>query len=183
MSRVGARRERERAVPRATGVPRLAKPARHARYARVAPRSVGVCRRIGSRPSRRRKREEPALAAAAGDVAPELWALQPPEPGREPEPPGDPERLETDAARHLRLPHHPIHEDDRYLVDGEPAPPGTIGGLDLERIAVGADTLEADRGERAAPPTLEPARGIAHRQTRHSAHVPVAEVADEEALD
>src|SRR5438034_11011622 len=41
MSRVGARRERERAVPRATGVPRLAKPARHARYARVAPRSVG----------------------------------------------------------------------------------------------------------------------------------------------
>src|SRR5207247_766089 len=37
MSRVGARRERERAVPRATGVPRLAKPARHARYARVAP--------------------------------------------------------------------------------------------------------------------------------------------------
>src|SRR5206468_1903505 len=42
MSRVGARRERERAVPRATGVPRLAKPARHARYARVAPRSFGV---------------------------------------------------------------------------------------------------------------------------------------------
>src|SRR6184192_638306 len=34
MSRVGARREREGVVPRATGVPRLAKPARHARYAR-----------------------------------------------------------------------------------------------------------------------------------------------------
>src|SRR5437762_8204007 len=34
MSRVGARRESERVVPRATGVPRLAKPARHARYAR-----------------------------------------------------------------------------------------------------------------------------------------------------
>src|SRR5438128_1948336 len=34
MSRVGARRESEGVVPRATGVPRLAKPARHARYAR-----------------------------------------------------------------------------------------------------------------------------------------------------
>src|SRR5213592_340243 len=52
MSRVGARRERERAVPRATGVPRLAKPARHARYARVAPRSFGACRRPGARPLR-----------------------------------------------------------------------------------------------------------------------------------
>jgi hypothetical protein len=30
MSRVGIRRERERVVPRATGVPRLAKPARQA---------------------------------------------------------------------------------------------------------------------------------------------------------
>src|SRR5437870_12360651 len=34
MSRVGAGREREAVVPHATGVPRLAKPARHARYAR-----------------------------------------------------------------------------------------------------------------------------------------------------
>src|SRR5438034_7830607 len=34
MSRVGARRECEGVVPRTTGVPRLAKPARHARYAR-----------------------------------------------------------------------------------------------------------------------------------------------------
>src|SRR5207247_2404761 len=33
MSRVGARRECEGVVPRTTGVPRLAKPARHARYA------------------------------------------------------------------------------------------------------------------------------------------------------
>src|SRR5213594_2376374 len=63
MSRVGARRERERAVPRATGVPRLAKPARHARCARVAPRSFGVCRWPGARPSRRRKREDPAQVA------------------------------------------------------------------------------------------------------------------------
>src|SRR2546422_4268351 len=86
MSRVGARRERERAVPRATGVPRLAKPARHARYARVAPRSFGVCRRQGSRPSRRRTREEPAQVAGgchevplAPDIRPtaELAAAKP----------------------------------------------------------------------------------------------------------
>src|SRR5947209_10410768 len=40
MSRVGARREREGTVPRATAVPRLAKPARHAGYAPGAHRSV-----------------------------------------------------------------------------------------------------------------------------------------------
>src|SRR5438093_7840461 len=60
MSRVGARRERERAVPRATGVPRLAKPARHARYARVAPRSFGV------RPPARFAAFAPAHARRAG---------------------------------------------------------------------------------------------------------------------
>src|SRR5436305_1701648 len=41
MSRVGARREREGTVPRATAVPRLAKPARHAGYAPGAHRSIG----------------------------------------------------------------------------------------------------------------------------------------------
>src|SRR5207237_6504020 len=86
MSRVGARRERERAVPRAPGVPRLAKPARQARYARVAPWSVGVCHRPSSRPSRPRKREEPAQVAGgchevplAPDIRPtaELAAAKP----------------------------------------------------------------------------------------------------------
>src|SRR5881628_3245241 len=40
MSRVGARREREGTIPRATAVPRLAKPARHAGYAPGAHRSI-----------------------------------------------------------------------------------------------------------------------------------------------
>src|SRR2546425_2522954 len=77
MFRVGARREHERAVPRATGVPRLAKPARQAGYARGAPRSFGVCRRIGSRPSRRHKREEPAQVAGGGHEVPLAPALRP----------------------------------------------------------------------------------------------------------
>src|SRR5438094_9389709 len=47
MSRVGARREREGTLPRATAVPRLAKPARHAGYAPGAHRSIGGCRRSG----------------------------------------------------------------------------------------------------------------------------------------
>src|SRR3989440_5041406 len=43
MSRVGARREREGVVPRATAVPRLAKPARHAaRIARAADAAAAV---------------------------------------------------------------------------------------------------------------------------------------------
>src|SRR5207245_5131312 len=63
VSRAGARRERERVVPRATGVPRLAKPARHARYTRVALQSVGSGAASVRGPSRRRKREEPAQVA------------------------------------------------------------------------------------------------------------------------
>src|SRR6059036_3279205 len=43
MSRVGARREREGTIPRATAVPRLAKPARHAGY---APRRASLDRRM-----------------------------------------------------------------------------------------------------------------------------------------
>src|SRR6266480_609077 len=52
MSRVGARREREGTVPRATAVPRLAKPARHAGYAPGAHRSRAylVCRAGFRRP-------------------------------------------------------------------------------------------------------------------------------------
>ena len=55
MSRVGARREREGTVPRATAVPRLAKPARHAGYAPGAHRSVSrvgclTLARSGARP-------------------------------------------------------------------------------------------------------------------------------------
>src|SRR5438309_9601221 len=54
MSRVGARREREGTVPRATAVPRLAKPARHAGYAPGAHRSIGRWRRSGEAASLRR---------------------------------------------------------------------------------------------------------------------------------
>src|SRR5437763_9341304 len=54
MSRVGARREREGTVPRATAVPRLAKPARYAGYAPGAHRSIGGCRRSGEAASLRR---------------------------------------------------------------------------------------------------------------------------------
>src|SRR5438128_12139110 len=54
MSRVGARRELEGTIPRATAVPRLAKPARHAGYAPGAHRSSGGCRRSGEAASLRR---------------------------------------------------------------------------------------------------------------------------------
>src|SRR2546426_8722868 len=54
MYRVGARREREGTIPRATAVPRLAKPARHAGYAPGVHRSIGGCRRSGEAASLRR---------------------------------------------------------------------------------------------------------------------------------
>src|SRR3989454_6874894 len=53
MYRVGAGREREGTIPRATAVPRLAKPARHAGYAPGAHRSIGGCRRSGEAASLR----------------------------------------------------------------------------------------------------------------------------------
>src|SRR5207244_425550 len=54
MARVGARRGREGTIPRATAVPRLAKPARHAGYAPGAHPSIGGCRRSGEAASLRR---------------------------------------------------------------------------------------------------------------------------------
>src|SRR5882672_7804012 len=65
MSRVGARREREGTVPRATAVPRLAKPARHAGYAPGTHRSIGGCRRSGEAASLRRA-DRPRTEASAG---------------------------------------------------------------------------------------------------------------------
>src|SRR5207249_7727091 len=63
MSRVGARPEREGTVPRTTAVPRLAKPARHARYAREVDPFPCHCTTVQARLYARRdsKREELAL--------------------------------------------------------------------------------------------------------------------------
>src|SRR5256884_464599 len=54
MARVGARRKGEGPAPRGAAVPRLAKPARHARYAPGVHRSIGGCRRSGEAASLRR---------------------------------------------------------------------------------------------------------------------------------
>src|SRR5881392_3353719 len=89
MSRVGARREREGTVPRATAVPRLAKPARHAGYAPGAHRSRAylVCRAGFRRPrhaaraghrafhSRVRSRPEMYLGSASLGSTDELAAI------------------------------------------------------------------------------------------------------------
>src|SRR5213594_1222900 len=72
MSRVGARREREGTVPRATAVPRLAKPARHAGYAPGAHRAIGGCRRRGEAASLRRAGQRIATEASAGRAVPRL---------------------------------------------------------------------------------------------------------------
>src|SRR5213592_1163373 len=72
MSRVGARREREGTVPRATAVPRLAKPARHAGYAPGAHRAIGGCRRSGEAASLRRAGQRIATEASAGRAVPRL---------------------------------------------------------------------------------------------------------------
>src|SRR2546427_8852087 len=69
MSRVGARREREGTVPRATAVPRLAKPARHAgtRPARIA-RSADAAAAV--KPPAFGGLDRPRTEASAGRAGP-----------------------------------------------------------------------------------------------------------------
>src|SRR5438094_2996089 len=66
MSRVGDRREREGVVPRATGVPRLAKPARHARYAREVDPFPCHCTTAQARLYARRDSKREELARVTG---------------------------------------------------------------------------------------------------------------------
>src|SRR5262249_56613997 len=98
----------------------------------------------------------------------------------ETEPPDHPERLEPDALRQLRLAVLPVHEDDRHLVDAEPAGPGAVGRLDLERVPVGTDSLGLDRKQRRAPPALEATRHVANGQAGHGPGICTAEVAEQQ---
>src|SRR5437667_6615293 len=66
MSRVGARREREGTIPRATAVRRLAKPARHAGYAPGAHRSIGGCPAAAVKPPAFGGLDRPRTEASAG---------------------------------------------------------------------------------------------------------------------
>src|SRR5881392_3161959 len=89
MSRVGARREREGVVPRATAVPRLAKPARHARE--VDPFRVTAPQfRPAFTPARQQARR-------AGAGCRRLFALEVAPPGRWPIAPHRPP-IATDAS-------------------------------------------------------------------------------------
>src|SRR6185369_17397384 len=108
---------------------------------------------------------------------------QPPEEVRGPEIPGDPQGLQADPLRHLRVADRAVHEDDGDLLDSQTTPPGAVGHLDLEGVAVGAHSSDVHRLERAPAPALEAARGVAHREPGHAPDVPVAEVAEQQALD
>src|SRR4026209_2338658 len=58
--------------------------------------------------------------------------LQPSREGSEPQSRDFPDRLEHDAATHLRAPAPAVHEGDRHLDHAEARPERPVGGLDLE---------------------------------------------------
>src|SRR5438132_12827632 len=166
MSRVGARREREGTVPRATAVPRLAKPARHAGYAPGAHRSIGGCRRSGEAARLRRAGQRIATEASAGRAVPRLSRRlspaatcgargSPSVPLSRPVPTRDVSRVGLLALLRRRpagvLDHRleglegavhdapPVHEERGRAVDvGGPsgAPVSADGLLDVERLVV-----------------------------------------------
>ncbi len=78
-----------------------------------------------------------------------------PEVGRA-EPPHHPDRFPDDAPRHLRDADAAVGEGDRDLDDPEAAPPREEVHLDLERVAVGTDTVQVDRLEHARRKHLKP---------------------------
>src|SRR5436190_9694630 len=76
--------------------------------------------------------------------------------------PDHPRRLPDDAAVHLGDAGAAVHEHDRDLLDSKTLLPALEGHLDLERIAVRAHPIEADRLQRAAPEALEAAGRVVH---------------------
>src|SRR5438552_3532195 len=168
MSRVGARREREGTIPRATAVPRLAKPARHAGYVPGAHRSIGGCRRSGEAASlrcagqaspQRRRRGGPYLVCRAGfrrprqaadavDVAlPDVAAQT----GAELERP-----LDVQATAERQPAERRARERLRRDVGHEPRPraahDGQAGAVDRDALAEGKPRERPRRGDRETRP-------------------------------
>src|SRR4029453_11359811 len=70
--------------------------------------------------------------------------------------------FEHDRLAHLRAAHLSVDENDRYLDDAEPSPQRSVGGLDLECVALGVDRVEVDPLENPAVVALETAGQVTH---------------------
>src|SRR5687768_1006218 len=68
--------------------------------------------------------------------------------------------LADDVARHLRDAASPVDEDDWYLLYHPAQRPDKEVDLDLERVAVGADTAQIDLLEHLGTKALEAAGGV-----------------------
>src|SRR4029078_5812223 len=89
------------------------------------------------------------------------------------------QRLEDDAAAHLRMAGHPLAEDDRHLHDLGAAPMRPPGHFDLEAIAAGVSIAQADRLQELAAPCLEATGQVAVREQQHGAREKGAGPADQ----
>src|SRR5688572_32959824 len=85
--------------------------------------------------------------------------LEPAEPVGEPQPPDDPERLDGDPKAQLGGAARPVEEEERQLLDARAVLLEAVVHLDLERVAVRADALEADPLEHRAADAAEAAGG------------------------
>src|SRR5215216_6361885 len=112
----------------------------------------------------RRSRSWPSLQAAADREETQL--------------PDSPDGLADDVLRHLRLAAGAIDEDDGYLADAEPTPPGTHAHLDLEAVPFRFDAGEVDGFEDFAAKCLEAAGEVPDRQAGDAAGVDVREIGE-----
>ncbi len=72
-----------------------------------------------------------------------------------------PDRLEHDAAAHLRAADLAVDERDRHFDDAEAGTKGAVRGLDLKCVAPGVDGVEVDRLEHLAAVALEASGQVA----------------------
>ena len=115
-------------------------------------------------------------SAGGGDVGDGCTWRAPEGPDQAPEtPPGhEPERLDHDDRRHLRLPGLAVDEADRHLGDGRTVLLGPVRHLDLEAVPLGPDAVEVEPPQDPCRVGPVPRRRVGHAETEDGRRVEVA---------
>src|SRR6188508_3408737 len=103
-----------------------------------------------------------------------LATLQAPGEGAEAEDGHLPDRLEHNAAAHLRAAVLAVDEGDRHLDDAEAGPERAVGRLDLEGVAARVDRGQVERLQHPAVEALEAAGEIVDGHAQQDTGVPRA---------
>ena len=92
-------------------------------------------------------------------------------------------RLENDRPGHLRLALAPVDERDRDFVEAQAGGEALPGGFDEKAVPDHVDRIEVERRKRLASVAFVSGRAIAHWKPQRRARDPVAEPADQTAVE